>query len=192
MTMTGPYDPLDYGNLARSIVQALLEREPAGLPPAESFAGSGVYALYYTGALEFYAPISSADLHTPIYVGKADRRGGRKGSGAGESSAGTELFNRLQKHASSIDEAENLGLTDFRCRYLTVVPVWITLAERFLIDHFTPAWNTVIDGFGNHDPGSGRRNSRRPRWDIVHPGRSWAKKLVAQEKIEDIIGLLPS
>lgn len=190
--MTEPYDPLDYGNLARSIVQALLEREPAGLLPVESFAGSGVYALCYTGALEFHASVSSTDLHTPIYVGKADRGGGRKGSGAGKPSAGTELFNRLKRHAGSICEAENLDLADFRCRYLTVVPVWITLAERFLIDHFTPIWNTVIDGFGNHDPGSGRRNSRRPRWDIVHPGRSWAKKLVAQEKIGDITRLLPS
>lgn len=189
--MTEPYDPLDYGNLARSIVQALLEKEPAGLPPAGSFTGSGVYAVYYTGALEFYASVSSTDLHTPIYVGKADRRGGRKGSSTGRESIGTELFNRLQRHARSINEAENLDLTDFRCRHLTVVPVWITLAERFLIDHFKPVWNTVIDGFGNNAPGRGRSDSKRPRWDIVHPGRSWAKKLTAQERRQDIVRLLP-
>jgi len=33
------------------------------------------------------------------------------------------------------------------------------------------------DGFGNHDPGSGRYNQKRSVWDQVHPGRSWATRM---------------
>ena len=83
----------------------------------------------------------------------------------------------------------DLALSEFRCRFLVVVPVWITLAERFLIDHFQPAWNSVIDGFGNHAPGQGRRDMRRPRWDVVHPG---PEALKAEETVEDILASLRS
>jgi DNA (cytosine-5)-methyltransferase 1 len=34
----------------------------------------------------------------------------------------------------------------------------------------------IVDGFGNHDPGSGRGKGLRSRWDTLHPGRSWANK----------------
>ena len=105
-------------------------------------------------------------------------------------SAGMELFRRLLEHAKSIEQTRNLRLEEFKCRYLVVVPVLITLAERFLIDHFRPVWNTVIDGFGNHDPGAGRRNMRRPRWDILHPGRPWAERLNATETPEQVIALI--
>ena len=33
-------------------------------------------------------------------------------------------------------------------------------------------WNSLVDGFGNHDPGAGRYKGLRPRWDVLHPGRS--------------------
>lgn len=183
------YDPLDYENLARSVVTALLESASTALPPAEQFSGAGVYALYYTGHLSFYSPISSPTLHTPIYVGKAVPTGARKGTPGKTSETPTSLYRRLYDHAKSIEQAENLDLTEFRARHLVVMPVWITLAERFLIDHFRPIWNTVVEGFGNHDPGSGRRNMRRPRWDIVHPGRPWAKGLRATETVEEIARL---
>jgi hypothetical protein len=42
---------------------------------------------------------------------------------------------------------------------------------------FSPLWNWVLDGYGNHDPGSGRYNQQISPWDILHPGRTWAKKL---------------
>jgi len=187
--MAEPYDPLNYENLARSVVSALLENVPEALPPSPSFNGCGVYAIYYAGPLPFYSHVSSSRLETPIYVGKAVPTGGRKG-GTQPGATGTALFRRLRDHAKSIEEAENLRLDEFRCRYLVVVPVWITLAERFLIDHFAPTWNTVIDGFGNHDPGAGRRNMRRPRWDIVHPGRPWAARLKAAETADEIVGLI--
>lgn len=183
------YDPLDYENLARSVVTALLESASTALPPAEQFSGAGVYALYYTGHLSFYSRTSSPTLHTPIYVGKAVPTGARKGTPGKTSETPTSLYRRLYDHAKSIEQAENLDLTEFRARHLVVMPVWITLAERFLIDHFRPIWNTVVEGFGNHDPGSGRRNMRRPRWDIVHPGRPWAKGLRATETAEEIVRL---
>ncbi|MFH1221011.1 MAG: Eco29kI family restriction endonuclease [Candidatus Eisenbacteria bacterium] len=85
-----------------------------------------------------------------------------------------------------MSKSENLDLADFRCRYLVVIPVWITLAERFLVEHYRPVWNVVVDGFGNHDPGAGRRAMKRPRWDILHPGRPWARRLVADESIDQV------
>ena len=100
------------------------------------------------------------------------------------------LFNRLKQHSRSIEQAANLDIAEFSCRFLVVVPVWITLAERFLIEHFSPLWNTVVDGFGNHDPGSGRRNMKRPKWDILHPGREWATRLSPEETEAQIIRLI--
>jgi hypothetical protein len=109
-----------------------------------------------------------------------------------ETTARRMLYNRLVQHAKSIQQAENLRLEDFRCRYLVVVPVWIELAERFLIEHYRPAWNTVIDGFGNHAPGAGRKDMKRPRWDILHPGRGWATRLRSAETPARIIAELKS
>ena len=187
--MEQAYDPLDYNNLARSVVDALLNSPSIVLPPADSFRGSGVYALYYRGALSYYSKIASSHS-TPIYVGKAVPSGARKGSTDTDLARSTALYRRLRDHAKSIGLAENLDLVDFQCRFLVVVPVWITLAERFLLDHYRPVWNTIIDGFGNHDPGRGRRSMRRPRWDIVHPGRPWAAHLEATETVANIALLL--
>ena len=51
------YDPLDYDNLAKSVVTALLEKNPEPLPPEEEFGGAGVYAIYYMGGFPPYKPI---------------------------------------------------------------------------------------------------------------------------------------
>jgi hypothetical protein len=181
------YDPLDYDNLAQNVVRALLEQPRQKLAPAP-FEGVGVYALYYLGDLDCYKATRGEDI--PIYVGSAVLAGKRKGGK--EATAGRTLHNRLVQHAKSIQQAENLRLEDFHCRYLVVVPVWIELAERFLIEHYRPVWNTVIDGFGNHDPGAGRKDMKRPRWDILHPGRGWAKKLKPAETPSKIIADLKS
>ena len=181
------YDPLDYDNLARNVVRALMEQSCQNLPPAP-FEGVGVYALYYGGHFDCYKAVRGEDI--PIYVGSAVLAGRRKGSG--KSAAGRMLHNRLAQHAKSIQQTENLRLEDFRCRYLVVVPVWIELAERFLIEHYRPIWNTIIDGFGNHAPGAGRKDMKRPRWDILHPGRAWAKKLKPAETTVKIIADIKS
>lgn len=172
------YDPLDYTNLAQSVVRAMLDRSPEPLPLTEPFPGSGVYAIYYGGAFEAYKPIRNLGEGPPIYVGKAIPSGGRRGRRrAGQNDSGRSLFKRLNEHAGSIEAVENLSLADFRCRYLVVKYVWITLAERFLIDSFRPVWNVVVDGFGNHPPGGGRTTMMIPKWDTIHPGRAWATRL---------------
>lgn len=182
--MTEVFDPLDYDNIARSVVDALLSADTAPMPPPQ-FEGSGVYAIYYTGALEYADGGALRDA--PIYVGKAVPPGARRGGGARTAGASRPLHRRLSEHAASIEQAENLSISEARCKYLVVVPVWITLAERFLIDHFQPLWNTVLDGFGNHNPGRGRANSARSRWDIAHPGRTWAANLRADESLADVL-----
>ena len=53
-----------------------------------------------------------------------------------------------------------------------VIPV-----EAEMIRRYAPLWNTVIDGFGNHDPGSGRYDQAKSEWDVLHPGRPWAARL---------------
>ena len=79
-----------------------------------------------------------------------------------------------------MSQATNLAEADFYCRYLVVEDIWIPLGESLLIAKFAPVWNTTVAGFGNHDPGSGRRNGARPRWDQLHPGRPWAVPLQEQ------------
>lgn len=185
--MEDVYDPLDYNNLAKSVVTALLEKATEPLPPVKIFTGAGVYAIYYTGDFKYYASISKPKYQIPIYVGKAIPAGGRKGQTDITPSTGNELYKRLKEHAQSIDLTKNLRLADFACRYLVVLPVWVSLAEQFLINHYRPIWNLVLDGFGNHPPGAGRKDMRRPRWDIVHPGRLWAGKLALEEDLEDLL-----
>ncbi len=51
------------------------------LPPPESFLGTGVYALYYTGQNSLYkkyAELNRLSYSYPIYVGKAVPKGWRQ------------------------------------------------------------------------------------------------------------------
>ncbi len=68
------------------------------------------------------------------------------------------LWNRLRDHAVSIEQARNLDIEDFMCRFLVVDDLWIGLGESLLISKFALVWNTFVDGFGNHD--SGKRQTR--------------------------------
>lgn len=45
-----------------------------------------------------------------------------------------------------------------------------------MISKFHPVWNLYLDGFGNNDPGGGRRAGARPMWHELHPGQDWALK----------------
>jgi hypothetical protein len=168
------FNPLDLVNLGRSVELALLATQAAPLNALPKTIGAGVYALYYHGPYALYAPISSTDLRLPIYVGKAIPAGGRKGT-ADTNKPITALFDRLQEHRRSLDEAHGLDSADFTVRYLVVTDVFIPLAERVMIRQLRPTWNVAIDGFGNHDPGSRRRREQqRSAWDELHPGRWWA------------------
>ena len=174
-----PYNPLEKRRLAESIVHELLARPTEPLPPSELFVGAGIYLIYYTGEHILYKPL--ADLNKtepthPIYVGQTAAPGARKG-GFTEGTKQPVLFNRLSQHAGSLRQATNLNIEDFRCRCLVVDDIWIGLAESLLIERYRPLWNVVVDGFGNHDPGSGRHQGKRPNWDTLHPGRAWASRL---------------
>jgi hypothetical protein len=171
-----PFNPLDYDNLTANCVNELLKRGPEPLPLKHEFQGSGVYALFYLGDLPVYATVRSPDAARPIYVGKPIPVGGRKGLQIG-TTVGRSLHNRLSEHTTSIQSAVNLRIEDFLCRYLVVEPLWIVMAERFLIQHHQPLWNVCLDGFGNHDPGRGRHQGEITWWDALHPGRAWAARL---------------
>ena len=192
---TGLYNPLSYENLMSGLAMHL--REVAKRPLSDALGqqpvihGPGVYAIYYEGSMVLYESICVGQ--TPIYVGKAVPPGGRKGGGRPDTHK-PALHRRLRDHAKSVQAAKNLCLDDFKYRSLPVEPVWIALAERFLIednDHL-PVWNLVLDGFGKHDSGRARRGGERSWWDTLHAGRAWAMKerstrteQAARERVED-------
>lgn len=190
--MTKHFDPLDYDNLGASIARALDERPVESLDGLARFDGAGIYALYYTGGHSAYAELATENQSVPgswaIYIGKADAENARKGDpDQANKPVGAKLFSRIGKHRKSIEEATNLDPADFQVRALTVAPTWIPLAEVVAIRIHNPVWNVIVDGLGNHDPGSGRYKGVRPRWDTLHPGRAWAPKLPArQESAADI------
>jgi hypothetical protein len=182
-----PYNPLDRVELGKSVERALLSQQLVHLRLTSSFSGAGVYALYYIGDFEPYRPIApparqAGDI--PIYVGRAVPRGGRAGGGGLRATTMEPvLFNRLREHARSIQKVEehaqqtgraNIRLSDFRCRFLVVDDIWVALGEAVLIGHYQPIWNGVVQGFGIHAPGGGRRTQARSDWDALHPGRSFA------------------
>lgn len=176
------YNPLEKGNLGRSVAATLLNRPIRQLADTDGLVGAGVYAIYYTGPFKPYRPITKANTEggfaQPIYVGKAIPKGGRKGGLTNDaSSTGTALRSRLNQHAKSINECGNLALADFHYRALVVDDIWIPLGENMLIEMFMPVWNRVIDGFGNKDPGARRAAQFKSPWDTLHPGREHAKKL---------------
>lgn len=161
------------------------------LPPPDRFIGTGVYGLYYVGEFELYSKIADLNQEAcvhPIYVGKAVPPGWR--TARATASEAPILYQRLREHIRSIQQAANLQVSDFRCQFMIlggvesdlVVPV-----EAELIRRCRPLWNSVIDGFGNHDPGSGRYNQARSEWDVLHPGRLWAARLTGESpRLEDV------
>ena len=155
-----PYNPLDKENLGTSVADALLDRAVHPLPPSEKFFGAGVYAIYYAGSFPPYSHIAALNKNKqfklPIYVGKAAPSGTRKGGFRLGLSQERKLHGRLSKHASSIIQVANLSISDFHCRYIIVEDIFIPLGEALLIERFSPIWNQLIDGFGNHTPGKGR------------------------------------
>jgi hypothetical protein len=91
------------------------------------------------------------------------------------------LWNRVREHHRSIDDTENLNAADFQVRLLVVMPIWIPLAEAMAIRRYQPLWNSELQGFGIHAPGSGRGLQQRSQWDELHPGRGFAAGLKRNE-----------
>jgi hypothetical protein len=131
----------------RTQVVEKLESSPAtalvrGVGPAES----GIYVLYYRGAL--------------VYIGKASK---------GTTTSKRTLRARLSEHVGKIGGRRNITLADMTCRYLTFASEWWVFAAEFaLITHYSPEWNT--SGFGSKTPGSGRPGTDRvSSWDGKFP-----------------------
>ncbi|MEB3886497.1 Eco29kI family restriction endonuclease [Lyngbya sp. CCY1209] len=119
-------------------------------------------------------------LRTPIYVGKAVPKGWRQArKSSSDQSTSYELYNRIREHGRSISVGEGLDLSDYHCRLIILEGKesdLIGTVEAALIRQYQPIWNTLIDGFGNHDPGKGRYQQGKSDWDVCHPGRPWAEK----------------
>lgn len=117
----------------------------------------GVYALYYGGNEPLYNLLLAAPLHeTPIYVGVT------MGS----------LHQRIQDHELSLKNA-GFEVSKFQCRILPTPIDLAKSAEDMLLGQYKPIWNTVLRGFGLHNPGVGRQAGKTSAWDRLHPGRPW-------------------
>lgn len=180
MNKIDTFDPLDYDSLSDAVADALLRCEPIQLDEVNCFTGPGIYALFYHGPFPAYSLLASHERDKPgtwpIYVGKA-APSTRKGKDlTPDNFEGTGLYTRVKDHRNSIEQSQNLAVADFTVKVLILSYIWVPMAESAMIGRFKPLWNTTIDGFGNHDPGRGRRNGVRSMWDTLHPGRSWAHK----------------
>lgn len=184
------FNPLDKKSLAQSLAYAFARQSEHSLPP-QPFQGAGVYALYYEGNFDAYQPLvhhnaAHSEEKVPIYVGKAIPEGGRKGGIGFNVLEGMALYNRLREHARSIEQTQNLKVEDFTCKYLLVDDIWIPLTENILISLYKPLWNMVVEGFGIHDPGKGRRRQAKSDWDTMHPGRKFAEGLPEKRTFDEI------
>lgn len=164
------------------------------LPPSETFLGTGVYALYYTGKNPLYgkyAELNRLAYNYPIYVGKAVPKGWRQSRISDSAlNQSRELCNRLREHSRSITVGAGLSLEEFMCRFVIFEDEgsdMIGTIEAALIKLNQPLWNAAIDGFGNHDPGRGRYEQAKSDWDVIHPGRPWAERCNGTHKDASVI-----
>jgi hypothetical protein len=185
-----PFNPLDKKHLGESVAQAMLRQPTVPMTELKRFSGAGIYAIYYHGSFPAYKAIaklnSGGQCIASIYVGKAVPKGARKGGDLSADPGGV-LFSRLVQHLRSLHEAQNLNASDFSCRFLVVDDIWIPLGESLLIAKLNPLWNSLVNGFGNHDTGKGRHEGLRPRWDVLHPGRAWAERCQPREETAEQI-----
>jgi len=150
---------------------------------SEKFHGTGVYAIYCiskTGIYKEFHQINRTSFGLPIYVGIAVPTGWRQArQNNSKNGQSFELHNRIKEHSRSIQIGKGLKQEDYFCRFMILEGKegdLIGTVEAALIRSYLPIWNTTIDGFGNHDPGSGRYEQAKSDWDVCHPGRAWAKK----------------
>jgi Eco29kI restriction endonuclease len=168
------------------------------LPPTESFLGTGVYAIYYTGSnplYQKYAELNRLAYSHPIYVGKAVPKGWRQARVSDDGvNQSRELFSRLREHSRNIVHGDGLNVDEFQCRFVIFEDAasdMISTIEAALIKLNKPLWNMALDGFGNHDPGKGRYEQAKSDWDVIHSGRQWAEKCNGAAHLEpDILSVI--
>ncbi len=174
----------EFSELLKDAVRFFHGTPVCKFPPDAKFSGAGVYALYYIGKTGLYGKfgqeINREEYRLPIYIGKAEPSGWRQSRTTGTEKAISKLFERLVQHSRSVASAKNLKLEDFACRLMILegpVVAMIASVEAALIAMHRPLWNSVIDGFGDHNPGKKRFTGMITQWDALHPGRAWAKKM---------------
>ncbi|MDB6130422.1 MAG: restriction endonuclease [Verrucomicrobiales bacterium] len=184
----------EFAELVKDAVRFFNGTPVLTLPLPVSFHGRGVYAIYYIGKHQLYAKygqLNRTAYEIPIYVGKAVPKGWRRSRTSDDiDNQSSELFARLRQHHNSIKMAPDLDASDFKCRFVIFEHTgsdMISTVEAALIKLSRPLWNTVVDGFGNHDPGKGRYEQAKSDWDVIHPGRKWAAKCNGVPKIEKMI-----
>lgn len=190
------FDPAGFDVIAHVAATALFAQPKYSLTKNPEHWGSGIYALYYAGSLEFYRPISGTD--TPIYVGSAAPS---LHNAIDPEFQGDSLFGRIAEHRGSIQEVAshargNLKISEFYYRFIVVKSGWELAAEQYLIRYFRPVWNKetrICTGIGKHGDASKTRGNSRSLWDTVHPGRPWtltrstkASKKTASQIQQDI------
>jgi hypothetical protein len=183
-----------FAELVKDAVRFFNGTPVLSLPPSVSFHGRGVYAIYYIGKNPMYAKygqLNRTAYEVPIYVGKAVPKGWRQSRTSDDAdNQSSELCARLRQHHNSLKLAPSLDASDFMCRFVIFEHTgsdMISTVEAALIKLSRPLWNTVVDGFGNHDPGKGRYEQARSDWDVIHPGRKWAEKCNGVPKTEAVI-----
>ncbi|MGX1309495.1 hypothetical protein AB7M35_004253 [Amorphus suaedae] len=167
------FNPLAVENVGVTLAVELLEQPLSKMPPPVRFDGAGIYALYYSGGHPAYSDLTKIDAGRckfPIYIGKSTQESSKVGFRSAGNSKKSVMFNRLIQHAKSIEEAGNLDIEDFSCRFLIVNDAYIALGESVLIRLFRPAWNGM--SFGSKVVGKHRMEGKVGLWDALHPGRS--------------------
>jgi hypothetical protein len=166
-------DPSNPNLVGRFVALALVAQPRCPLSSVPKTYGSGIYAIYYNGGLDWYEPISRTE--TPIYVGTASPA---VPNARNPFEQGARLSERIAYHAGNIGKAATtLSLEDFEFRSLVVQSGWEKQAESYLINLFRPVWNKetrVVSGFGKHGDSAEMRQHGRSPWDTLHPARTWA------------------
>lgn len=172
-------------SLKAQTIEALTESPALPLSNLPELEGRGVYAIYYRGEERLYNMAPELFKSAPLYVGKAIATGSRKGILQKPRSLGS----RLAQHCKSL-RAAGFDLTDFEAKVLPVdasAESLIPAFESWAIQEYTPLWNSVLDGFGNHDPGKTRLAQAPSAWDILHPGRAFAEKLTGESTSTELL-----
>ncbi|HEX8214002.1 MAG TPA: Eco29kI family restriction endonuclease [Allosphingosinicella sp.] len=175
------FDPSNPKVVGRFVALALVAQPRCPLEQVELSYGSGIYALYYSGAFPAYDAISGSE--TPIYVGTASPA---VGNARTPYEQGPRLSERIRYHAGNIAKATStLSLSDFQYRSLVVQSGWEKQAESYLIHLFHPVWNKevkIMSGFGKHGDSPTMRQHGRSPWDTMHPARTWAGDSASDQK----------
>ena len=175
------FDPSNPKIVGRFVALALVAQQRLPLAAVPQTYGSGIYAIYYNGALPAYAAISGTE--SPIYVGTASPSVNNARTAYEQ---GSKLAERISYHGRNISKAiSTLSISDFEFRSLVVQSGWERQAESYLIHLFKPVWNKetrIVSGFGKHGDSAEMRKHGRSPWDTLHPARAWAGESDSDQK----------